>query len=81
MNKKGLAPIAIIIIIVLILIGAGAWYWYSRPKAVKTTEEAIKALTAPAVQVPTNPVQGKVPELNPVDRANPFTNSYKNPFE
>lgn len=65
------------------VLGLALWYYYSRPKIepVKTAEDALEAISAPSVEVPSNPVQGKVPELNPVDRANPFRDTYKNPFE
>ena len=74
--------------ILLILIAAAIWYWQkgipslTAPEPIKTTDDAIGAIAVPAAgQVPTNPVEGKVPELNPVDRANPFNNAYRNPFE
>ena len=51
------------------------------PEPVKTAEDAIKAISAPAIDVKSNPIKGKVPELNPIDRANPFKDTYKNPFE
>ena len=66
----------------VILIAGGLWYWYnSRPEPIKTAEDIGEAVTMPYLEVPSNPVQNKVPELNPIDRANPFKDIYKNPFE
>ena len=74
------AKIAIAVVVVAIL-GAIVWYWYNRPKPIKTTEDAIKALTStPELEVGSNPVEGKVPDVNPINKVNPFQNSYKNPF-
>ena len=71
-------------ILILALLIAGIWYWATRPEPIKTTEEAIKVLTETSsvekAVAPTNPLSEKVPELNPVDKANPFKESYKNPF-
>ncbi|MBI3046292.1 MAG: hypothetical protein HYY86_01985 [Candidatus Harrisonbacteria bacterium] len=67
---------------VLALTIAGLFYWWNRPAPVKTTEEAIEVLSeSPATEViPTNPLENKVPDLNPVEKTNPFKDSYKNPF-
>ena len=68
--------------IVLIAIAAGVWYWFTgRSEPIKTPEDVVGAVTTPNLNVPSNPVQNKIPELNPIDRANPFKDAYKNPFE
>ncbi|OGF64583.1 hypothetical protein A2661_01305 [Candidatus Giovannonibacteria bacterium RIFCSPHIGHO2_01_FULL_45_24] len=70
--------------IALIAIAAGAWYWYwfaGKSEPIKTAEDVVEAVTTPNLEVPSNPIQNKVPELNPIDRANPFKDAYKNPFE
>lgn len=79
-------PKAIILeIAAAIIAGLLLWYWFSfQPKVaepVRTVEEAIEVVTeAPAaVEIPTSPVEGKLPELNPVEKTNPFR--YQNPFE
>ncbi|KKT29164.1 hypothetical protein A3G55_03465 [Candidatus Giovannonibacteria bacterium RIFCSPLOWO2_12_FULL_44_25] len=72
------------ILMALAVLGLVFWYYSARKKApepVKTAEDAIKAISAPAIDVKSNPIKGKVPELNPIDRANPFKDTYKNPFE
>jgi len=71
---------AIIAVVAIAVIAAAIWYYKSRPEPVKTTEGAIEALSKTSVKIPTNPVENKIPELNPVDRANPFKDPYKNPF-
>ena len=68
---------------VLTVLGLALWYYYKplKTEPVKTAEDAIDAISAPSLDVKSNPVKGKVPELNPIDRANPFKDAYKNPFE
>lgn len=70
---------------ILIILGLAVWYYYpakkEEPKPIKTAEDVVEAVTQPALEVPSNPVSGKVPEVNPVDRANPFKDTYRNPFE
>ena len=80
MNKSRLL---LVVALVLIALLAGGLYWWTRPEPIKTTGEAIEALSesplenlAPA----SNPLQNKVPEVNPVDKTNPFKDIYKNPF-
>lgn len=76
-------------VVVVIVLGLAIWYWSANrqttsqpePKPITTADDAIEAATNVDVKVPSNPVENKVPELNPVDRANPFKESYKNPFE
>lgn len=50
-------------------------------------EQAIQAVTSPPVlpveniAPPSNPVKEKVPEINPLERVNPFSEVFVNPFE
>jgi hypothetical protein len=65
----------------VLLIGA-IWYFFMREDIkVETAEEALEALQAApdvsAIQVESNPIE-RVPEVNPVERANPF--KYVNPL-
>lgn len=85
--SRSTSAIAIAILVMAVI--AGVFLWYAKaPKTaekepIKTTEDAIEAITAspPVTNIPSSPVKNKVPELNPVDKANPFNNAYKNPFE
>ena len=69
-------------LVVAALAVAGFIYWLNQPEPVKTTEEAIEVLSESPVSnvVPDNPLENKVPDLNPVEKTNPFKDSYKNPF-
>lgn len=66
----------LIILGVVALLVAGYFYFF-RPKkegAVGTTEKVSESVP----KIATNPAE-KVPEVNPLDRANPF--KYKNPLK
>ena len=87
-NQSGGANKAMVLgIVVFVIIAGGAWWYLSQKKEtpksepIKTSEDIVGAVTAPEIDVKSNPLGNKVPEVNPVDRANPFKNSYKNPFE
>lgn len=70
-----------IIVVLAVVIAVGLYWYFSREetKKVETTEEALEVLSeTPPVTVETNPVK-KVPDLNPVEKVNPFKTS--NPFE
>lgn len=80
-NKK---LIFIVIVIMILLAGViGFWYWPQKeaeaPKAVeeKGTVETAKTVSESVPEIQTNPGE-KVPEVNPLDRANPF--KYTNPL-
>lgn len=73
------------VIAIAVAIAVGLyWYFYKNRAAdtdvkVETTEEAVEILSqTPPVTVETNPVK-KVPDLNPVEKINPF--KARNPFE
>ena len=73
MNNSRLA------ITTLALAVAGALIWYFLFPTKQTTEEALEAISSnPPATIETNPVK-KVPDLNPVEKTNPFKIS--NPFE
>ena len=71
---------------------AGFLYWkqvqVANKEAAPTTEtvaenttKALEAITeTPEINASQNPLQDKVPELNPVEKINPF-NVYENPFQ
>lgn len=76
MNKKTL--VIIIIAVILIALGIGYFYWNKKIKteAEKIIESATKGVL-PSIN--TNPLENK-PDINPADKANPFTNIKTNPF-
>jgi hypothetical protein len=75
-----------IVIVIVVAVAIGLYWYFGRESkdirvetTVETTEEAVEVLSAaPQVDVETNPVK-KVPDLNPVEKVNPFKTS--NPFE
>ena len=71
-NKKLLSIIAFI----LITGGVGFWYWSQEEKEGSAVETA-KDISESVPEIQTNPGE-KVPEINPLDRANPF--KYTNPL-
>lgn len=77
MDNKKLIPI--IIIAILVVGGIGFWYWSQREK--ESTEigiiETAKNVSESVPEIQIN-LGEKVPEINPLDRANPFR--YQNPL-
>ena len=79
---------AIIIFVVVAVIAGGFWYWqYSSSPAVD--KQGAGGLGAQIFESAQNPIQGRVPEINPFaadtnpfdTETNPFKAEYKNPFE
>ncbi|OGY59707.1 MAG: hypothetical protein A3F24_02315 [Candidatus Colwellbacteria bacterium RIFCSPHIGHO2_12_FULL_44_17] len=76
------------VFVVIILLGVGYWYVSQRQneetqQANEETNQALDSLSESLITSETvisNPVEGKLPELNPVEKANPYK-EYKNPFE
>lgn len=65
---------------VLILIGGLIWFWLKKEVEVpkeKGAVETAKTISESVPEIQTNPGE-KVPEVNPLDRANPF--KYTNPL-
>lgn len=81
---KRLLIVTIIAIVVGIAVGG---YLYLSKKtleeqATTALEDSLKSATGgtlPSFVTPENPLE-KVPEINPIDKTNPFKDSYKNPF-
>ena len=49
--------------------------------AVEEATQALEDITAtPELNISTNPLENKLPELNPIEKTNPF-NVYQNPFQ
>lgn len=83
----------LILIVVGVIIGLGIggyFYWKSKQttpeqQATKGAGEAVQKITESASQgvlpsVSTNPLENK-PDVNPVDKTNPFKDMKTNPFE
>ncbi len=81
-NKK-LILIGIVALVIGLAAGYFFWQKYKTPEltpeetAEKITESVAKGVL-PSIQ--TNPLENK-PDINPVDKANPFKNIKTNPFE
>lgn len=93
MEKKNL--LAIVAIGAVILLAVAGYFFYPRKQQVTTPPPPAPAQqqqqpaeqqtygTLPELGTETlaNPVGDKLPELNPVEKANPFRGGYTNPFE
>lgn len=86
MNKKTLT-IVVAVIVVLLLVGLGVYLNKSKPSGNQPAKESTPAETLienatkgtlPSLE--TNPLENK-PDLNPADKANPFTDIKTNPFK
>ncbi len=82
MNDSKSKPIFVVVTIILAaLIAGGFWYW-SQKKVQEPIEPASAVGTAEALSKSVPEIQTnlgeKVPEVNPLDRANPF--KYINPL-
>ncbi len=87
MSKK----LLIATIVALVLLAAGYWYWKStllspEEQALQKAEESTKTITESATQgvlpplnVQSNPV-GNLPDTNPVNKTNLFSDIKTNPF-
>ncbi len=88
MNKK----LLIATIVALLLLAGGYWYWKSttaltpEEQALNKAKEAADTLTKnttqgviPSLDVNTNPA-GNLPDTNPVNKTNPFSDVKTNPF-
>ena len=76
MDDKKLIP-AVVMVLVLLAGGIGYWLWSQKKEKTSGVVETAKTVSESVPEIQTNPGQ-KVPELNPLDRANPF--KYINPL-
>ncbi|MDP3991274.1 MAG: hypothetical protein Q8P63_03210 [Candidatus Nealsonbacteria bacterium] len=87
MSKKTI--IIVIAAVLMVALGVGGYFYWSKKlktntgngseaagPAEKLTESATKGVL-PSIQ--TNPLENK-PDINPADKANPYTNIKTNPF-
>ncbi len=73
--KKLLATIGLIILAAaLLLVG---WFVYQSLSPTDTTPEEPQTPQEEAAQSAVE----QIPELNPIEKTNPFSGSYKNPFK
>ena len=88
--KKSILTLIVVVIIIGLGIG-GYFYWKkyikvsSEIKAVENAGESAQKITDSATQgvlpeINANPLENK-PEVNPVDKTNPFKDLKTNPFE
>lgn len=86
-NKYIIGAIGAVVLVIIVIF---AW-WFLRQKnvqqeAVRTAElnSSLDAITATtSVEVPTtaDPLKSATPEVNPIEKTNPFNNEYQNPFQ
>lgn len=86
MNKTLLIIIVVIVVAALVVGGWFIWKeWQKTPeeKAADAIGKSIRAATGatlPTITTETNPL-AKTPDLNPVDKVNPFKGVITNPFD
>lgn len=89
-NNKNRTLIVLAIIILIAVVAGGYVYWKNKQsnageKAIDKASNASEKITDSATKgvlpsVGANPLESK-PDINPADKANPFTNIKTNPFE
>ena len=79
-------PLVITIIVIIIAIAVGGYLYLSKKtpeeQAAAALEESLQSATGgtlPSFVTPENLLEN-VPEINPIDKINPFKDGYKNPF-
>jgi len=80
MSRKIALVIAGIIIVALAIYIYVAKNKKAAAPTIEETAQSLEQVTAsPTINVPTSPIDDKLPDLNPTQKTNPF-NSYQNPF-
>lgn len=64
-------------VVVFVLVAIGLWFVFQKEAAPVGVIETAKSVSESVPQIQTNPGE-EVPEINPLDRANPF--KYNNPL-
>jgi len=75
--------------IVTILAGIGILWWFlgrnnsetSVVQELNTSLSALSATTSMSVPVTADPLKQATPAVNPIEKTNPFNNTYENPFQ
>ncbi len=70
---KKFIPVIIAVVVIAVLLGV--YFWFGQKKAQTPTSTG---LAVPQVTIQNNPIENKVPAINPAEQANPF--KYKNPL-
>jgi heme/copper-type cytochrome/quinol oxidase subunit 2 len=84
-QKKGLNTWLVMTVIVVVVIGLAFFLLSSLDQSTsEETEDSLESSTTrntlPEITPTTNPAE-RLPETNPAKKANPFSETYKNPFE
>lgn len=74
--------IILVIIILFLVLAAAGYFWYKIrvPAPPPLGSEDFTQGTLPDMTPLSNPLEKK-PDINPLNKANPFKGLYKNPFE
>lgn len=92
MEQKKVIFGAIVIVIIFAIAGYAAWKFFdvklpwpgsqqnNQAPPQEKSEEPVRYGTLPEMESTSNPLEN-MPELNPAERANPFKDIIKNPFE
>lgn len=78
MAKKYITIVVLLAIVAIAIAGYMYWKGTKKEKPLETATETLEKVGEAVPQITTNPVEGEVPELNPVEKVNPF--QYKNPL-
>lgn len=78
MEKKYITVVALLIIVAVAVAGYLYWRNTKKEKPLETATETLEKVGESVPEIATNPIEGEVPELNPVEKVNPF--QYKNPL-
>ncbi len=75
--------IVILAVVIAAVVGYFVWKNFSKTaeeKAAEALQQAAQTGTLPTINPLGNPAKS-IPNVNPIDKANPFGNTYQNPFK
>lgn len=77
--------LSLIIVVFIVLVLVASAYFYLKENKTKQNKEQESVSNVPGALSDfgsvSNPTGGKLLEINPIEKTNPFKNVYKNPFE
>lgn len=73
--------IIIITAVGIVILLVAAYFWLIPRQSVEEPVFSAVSDITPEINPLSNPVGENLPELNPVEKTNPFKDIYKNPFE